>query len=42
MADTKTMIEESCSAFTSGTLTGALARMTQDVTWSKETSGRRK
>jgi hypothetical protein len=39
MADTKTMIEQAYSAFNKRDIEGALALMTQDVSWPKPSEG---
>jgi hypothetical protein len=39
MADTKTMIEQAYSAFNRRDIDGALALMTQDVSWPKASEG---
>ncbi len=39
MADTKTMIGQAYSAFNKREIDGALALMTQDVSWSKASEG---
>ena len=39
MADTKTMIEQAYSAFNKRDIDGALALMTQDVSWPKASEG---
>ena len=39
MADTKTTIEEAYAAFNKRDITGALALMTQDVSWPKASEG---
>jgi hypothetical protein len=39
MADTKTMIEQAYSAFNKRDIDGALAPMTQDVSWPKASEG---
>jgi hypothetical protein len=39
MADTKTIIEQSYSAFNKRNIDGALALMTQDVSWPKASEG---
>jgi hypothetical protein len=39
MADTKTLIEQAYSAFNKRNIDGALALMTQDVTWPKASEG---
>ena len=39
MADTKTLIEEAYSAFNKRDIDGALALMTQDVSWPKASEG---
>jgi hypothetical protein len=41
MADTKTVIEQAYSAFNKRDIDGALARMTQDVSWPKASEGGR-
>ncbi len=41
MADTKTMIEQAYSAFNKRDIDGALAFMTQDVSWPKASEGGR-
>ena len=39
MADTKTLIEQAYSAFNRRDIDGALALMTQDVSWPKASEG---
>jgi len=39
MADTKTLIEQAYSAFNERDIDGALALMTQDVSWPKASEG---
>ncbi len=39
MADTKTIIEQAYSAFNMRDIDGALALMTQDVSWPKASEG---
>jgi len=39
MADTKTLIEQAYSAFNKRDIDGALALMTQDVSWPKASEG---
>jgi len=39
MADTKTMIEQAYSAFNKRDIAGALALMTQDVSWPMASEG---
>jgi hypothetical protein len=39
MADTKTLIEQAYSAFNNRNIDGALALMTQDVSWPKASEG---
>jgi hypothetical protein len=39
MADTQTLIEQACSAFNKRDIDGALALMTQDVSWPKASEG---
>jgi hypothetical protein len=39
MADTKTVIEQAYSAFNKRDIDGALAPMTQDVSWPKASEG---
>ena len=39
MADTKTLIEQAYSAFNKRDIDGALALMTQDVSWPKSSEG---
>jgi ketosteroid isomerase-like protein len=41
MADTKTIIEQAYSAFNKRDIDGALALMTQDVSWPKASEGGR-
>ena len=41
MADTKTLIEQAYSAFNKRDIEGALALMTEDVTWPKSSEGGR-
>ena len=41
MADTKTVIEQAYSAFNKRDIDGALALMTQDVSWPKASEGGR-
>lgn len=39
MADTRTIIEQAYSAFNQRDIDGALAHMTQDVTWPRASEG---
>ena len=41
MADTKTLIEQAYSAFNKRDIDGALALMTEDVSWPKASEGGR-